>query len=163
VLDMALLIMVTLSMVSPFSSTCGCFLQVERSFPRAISLLFSLACGWPLGRMALCLANGGASNNLGSKDLRGARQRRLNRPPEWAILARFGRAFALVGPHVFMHFPPSICTILTMSSSHPRWRLSLHEVRSFTLQFLGMFLCNTLVLTTIGSDFIMRINTNKTP
>jgi hypothetical protein len=30
----------------------------------------------------------------------------------------------------------------------------VHEVRSFTLQSSGMFLCNTLVLATIGSDFI---------
>jgi hypothetical protein len=64
------LIMVTLSTASSFSSTCGCFLRVERSLSRTISLLFSLACGWPLGRMALYLANGGASRNLGLKDFR---------------------------------------------------------------------------------------------
>jgi hypothetical protein len=163
VLDMALLIMVTLSMVSPFSSTCGCFLQVERSFPRAISLLFSLACGWPLGRMALCLANGGASSNLGLKDLRV--QEKEGRTDPWSgpgrtawadqprpIPARFGRPFAPVGPHVFMHFAPSTCTILTMSSLRPRWGFSLHEVRSFMLQSLGIFLCNTSVLATFGSD-----------
>jgi hypothetical protein len=61
--------------------------------------------------------------------------------PAWAdrprpILVRFGRPFASVGPHVFMHFAPSICTILTMSSSRPRWRFSLHEDQSFTLQSL---------------------------
>jgi hypothetical protein len=32
--------------------------------------LLSLACGWPLGRMALPPTNGGASQNLGLKDLR---------------------------------------------------------------------------------------------
>jgi hypothetical protein len=30
--------------------------------------------------------------------------------------------------------------ILTMSSSRPRWRFSVHEVRSFTLQPPGVFL-----------------------
>jgi hypothetical protein len=88
--------------------------------------------------------------------------------PAWAdrprpILARFGRPFAPVGPYVFMHFAPSICTILTMSSSRPRWRFSLHEVRSFTLQSSGKFLCNTSVLATVGSDFIKLSGMNKTP
>jgi hypothetical protein len=92
----------------------------------------------------------------------------LNRPqdgPGWPrpILARFGRPFTLVGPHVIMHFSPSICTILTMSSSRPRWRVFSHEVRSFTLQSSGMFLCNTLDLTTFGSDFIKLSNTNGMP
>jgi hypothetical protein len=129
--------------VSSFS-TCGCFLRVERSFSRTISLLLSLACGWPLERMALCLANGGTSSNLGLRDLRvqekGGRTNPQSGPgrPAWVdqprpISARFGRPFALVGPHVLMHFAPSTCTILTMSSSRPRWRFSLHEVRSFTL------------------------------
>jgi hypothetical protein len=168
------LIMVTLLMVSSFFSTCGCFLQVERSFSRTISLLFSLACGWPLGRMALYFANGGASMNLGLKDLwvqeKGDRTDPRSGPgrPAWAdrprpIPTRFGRPFSPVGPDVFMHFAPSICTILTMSSLRRRWRFSLHEVRSFTLQSSGMFLCNTSVLATIGSDFIKLIITNKTP
>jgi hypothetical protein len=174
VLGIAPLIMVMLPTVSSFSSTCGCFLRVERSFSRTISLLFSLACVWPLERMALCLPNGSASSNLGLKDLRvqekGGRTDPRSGPgrPAWAdrprpILARFGRPFAPVGRHVFMHFAPSICTILTMSSSRPRLRFSLHEVRSFTLQSSGMFLHNTLVLASIGSDFIKLINTNKTP
>jgi hypothetical protein len=88
--------------------------------------------------------------------------------PAWAdrprpIPARFGRPFAPVGPHAFMHFAPSTCTILMMSSSRPRWRFSVHDVRSFTLQSSGMFLCNTSVLATIGSDFIKLMNTNKSP
>jgi hypothetical protein len=171
---MALLIIVTLPTVSSFSSTCGCFLRVERSFSRTISLLFSLACGWPLGRMALCFTNGDTSNNLGLKDLRvqekGGRTDPRSGPgrpdrPDWPrpILARFGRPFAPMGSHVFMHFAHSTCTILTMSSSRLRWRFSLHEVMSFTLQSSGMFLCNTLVLATFGSDFIKLLNTNKTP
>jgi hypothetical protein len=153
--------------------TCVCFLQVERSFSRTISLLFSLACGWPLGRIALCLANGGASSNLGLKDLRVQEKEGRTDPwsglgrPAWAdrpmpIPVRFGRPFAHAGPHVFMHFAPSTCTILKMSSSRPRWRFSLHEVQSFTLQSSGVFLCNTSVLATTGSDFIKLINTNKT-
>jgi hypothetical protein len=88
--------------------------------------------------------------------------------PSWAdrprpISARFGRPFAHVGPLVIMHFSPSICTILMMSSSRPRWRVFSHEVRSFTLQSSGMFLCNTSVLATFGSDFIKLSNTNETP
>jgi hypothetical protein len=74
--------------------------------------------------------------------------------------------FAPSLPWVLMYLctlPPSTCTILTMSSSHPRWRFSLHEVWSFTLQSSGMFLCNTSVLGTFGSDFIKLRNTNGTP
>jgi hypothetical protein len=125
-------------------------------------------------RMTLCLTNGGASTNLGLKILRvqGRGGRTDTRSglgqPAWAdrprpIPTRFGRPFAPMGSHVFMHFSPYTCTILTMSSSRPGWRFSLHEVRSFTLQSSGMFLCNTLVLATIGSDFIKLMNTNKTP
>jgi hypothetical protein len=88
--------------------------------------------------------------------------------PAWAdrprpISARFGHPFAPVGPHAFMHFAPSTCMILTMSSSRPRWRFSVHEVWSFMLQSPGVFLHNTSVLATIGSDFIKLMNTNKTP
>jgi hypothetical protein len=130
----------------------------------------SLACGWPLS------VNGSLScewQDLGLKVLRvqekGGRTNPRSGPgrPAWAdrprsIPAQFGRPFAPVGPHVFMHFAPSICTILTMLSSRPRWRFSLREVRSFTLQSSGMFLGNTSVLATIGSDFIKLINMNKT-
>jgi hypothetical protein len=162
------------SEVSFISSTCGCFLRVKRSFSRTISLLFSLACGWSLGRMALGLVNGDASKNLGLKDLQVQENGGRTDPRSWLglpvgadrprpISARFGRPFALVDPHVFMHFSPSTCTILTMSSSHPRWRFSLHEVQSFMLQSSGMFLCNTSVLATFGIDFIKLLNTNKTP
>jgi hypothetical protein len=88
--------------------------------------------------------------------------------PAWVdrprpISARFSRPFAPVGPQVIMHFAPSTCMILTMSSSRPRWRFSAHEVRSFTLQSPGVFLCSTSVLATIGSEFIKLMNTNKTP
>jgi hypothetical protein len=104
----------------------------------------------------------------------GERKGRPNRPPEWArpvglgrrsrpIPAWFDCPSAPVGPHVFMHFAPSTCTILTMSSSRPRWRFSLHEIRSFTLQSSGIFLCNTSVLLTFECDFIKLLNTNETP
>jgi hypothetical protein len=124
--------------------------------------------------MALSSMNGGASRVLGLKILRvqgkGGRTDAgsgLGRPA-WAdwprpISARFGRPFTPVGPQVIMHFSPSIiCMILTMSSSCPRWRFSVHEVRSFTLQSPGVFLCSTSVIATIGSDFIKLMNTNKT-
>jgi hypothetical protein len=68
-----------------------------------------------------------------------------------------------VGPQVIMHFAPSTCMILTMSSSRPRWRFFAHEVRSFTLQSPGLFLRSTSLLATIGSGFIKLTNTNKTP
>jgi hypothetical protein len=124
--------------------------------------------------MALSFANGGASRDLGLKILRMQGKGGLTDlgtgpgRPAWAdrprpIPARFGRSFAPVGPYAFMHFVPSTCTILTMSSSCPKWRFSVHEVQSVTLQSSMMFLCNTLVLATIGSDFIKPMNTNKTP
>jgi hypothetical protein len=108
----------------------------------------SLACGWPPGANGSPPANGGASRTLGLKILRvegkGGRTDPQSGPgrPDWAdrprpIPARFGRPFAPVGPQVIMHFAPSICMILTMSSSRPRWRFSVHEVRSFTLQSPG--------------------------
>jgi hypothetical protein len=173
VLGIAPLIMVTLSTTSSFFSTCGCFLQDGRSSSRDLSPL-PLACGWPLVRMALPPASGAASRTLGLKILRVQRKGGRTDPqsgtgrPAWAdrprsISARFGRPFAPVGPHAFMHFSPFTCTILTMSSSRPRWRFSLHKVWSFTLQSLGVFLRSTSVLATIGSDFIKLMNTNKIP
>jgi hypothetical protein len=176
------LIMVTLSMVSSFSSggvlagprhpsTCGCFLRVEQSFSRMISIFFSLSSLWTASRanVSLCLCEWWRLHVLrveGSPRLKNGGPNRprvgqVGRPRP--ILARFGDPFTPVGPHVFMHFAPSICTILTMSSSRPRWRLFLHEVQSFTLQSSGMFLCNTLVLATFGSNFVKLSNRNETP
>jgi hypothetical protein len=123
--------------------------------------------------MALPSANGGASRALGLKILRvqgkegrtdvGSEPGRL----AWAdrprpIPARLGRPFAPVGPQLIMHFTPPTCMILMMSSSRPRWRFSVHEVRSFMLQSPGVFLRSTLVLATIEIDFIKLMNTNKT-
>jgi hypothetical protein len=135
----------------------------------------SLACGWPPGANGSPPPNGGTSKVLGLKILQvqgkgGGRtdaRSGLGRPA-WVdrprhILVRFSRPFAPVGPQVIMHFAPSTCMILTMSSSRPSWRFFAHEVRSCTLQSPGVFLRNTSVLTTIGSDFIKLMNTNKTP
>jgi hypothetical protein len=141
--------------------------------PPEISLLSLQLVDGLLVRMYLSLLNGGASWVLGLKILRvpgkGGRTDAgtgLGRPA-WADRhrpnsTRFGRPFAPVGPQVIMHFAPSTCMILIMSSSCPRWRFSAHEVRSFMLQSPGVFLCSTSVLATIGSDFIKLMNTNKT-
>jgi hypothetical protein len=165
--------MVTFPTVSSFFSTCGCFLRGGRP-PSGDLPPLSLACGWPHGTNGSPLANGGTSRTLGLKILqvqgKGGRTDVGSGPgrPAWAdrpkpTSARFGRPFAPVGSHAFMHFAPSTCMILTTSSSRPRWRFSMHEVRSFTLQSPGVFLRSTSVLTTIGSDFIKLMNTNKTP
>jgi hypothetical protein len=141
--------------------------------PPEISLLSLYLVDGLLVRMALHSANGGASRTLGLKILRvqgkGGQTNPRSGPgrPDWSdrsrpIPARFGRPFAPVGPRVIMHFSPSTCMILTMSSSRPRWSFSVHEVRSFTLQSPRVFLHSTSVLATIGSDFNKLMNTNKT-
>jgi hypothetical protein len=106
--------------------------------PPEISLLsLSLVVDGCLVRMALSSVNGGAPRALGLKILRvqergggepttGVGQADRPRP----IRARFGRPFAPVGPQVIMHFAPSIFMILMMSSSRPRWRFFVQEVRS---------------------------------
>jgi hypothetical protein len=132
------------------------------------SLWMASRCEW------LSFVNGRASRDLGLKILRvqgkGGRTDVGSGPgrPAWVdrprpTSARFGRPFAPVGSHAFIHFAPSTCMILTMSSSRPRWRFSVHEVRSFMFQSPGVFLHNTSVLATIGSDFIKLMNMNKTP
>jgi hypothetical protein len=141
--------------------------------PPEISLL-SLACGWPLGANCSLFREWRRLQGLRVEDPSGARKRGRTDPetgpgqPVWAdrprsISGRLGRPFAPVGPQVIMHFAPSTCTILTMSSSRPRWRFSVHEVRSFTLQSSGLFLRNTSVLSTTKSDFNKLMNKNKTP
>jgi hypothetical protein len=158
-------------MVSSFFSTRGSFFEVVDLPPEI--LLLSLACGWPPDANGSLLHDGGASRLLGLKILRvqGKGGRTDHRGGlgrlAWAdwprpIFARFGRPFVSVGPQVIMHFAPSTCMFLTMSSLRPRWRFSSHELRSFMLQSLGVFLYNTLVLATIGSDFIKLMNTDKT-
>jgi hypothetical protein len=165
--------MVTLQTVSSFS-TCECFLRDGRP-PSGDLPPLSLACGWPPGANGSLpcewrrlqdfrvedpsgARKGGGRTDVGSGPSRTAWADRPKPIPVW-----LGRAFAPVGPQVIMHFAPSTCMILTMSSSRPKWRFFVHEVRSFTLQSPGVFLRSTSVLATIGNDFIKLMNTNKTP
>jgi hypothetical protein len=167
---MAPLIMVTLLTVSSFS-TCGYFLRVRRSsfgdLPPLSSLWMASRCEW------LSLCEWRRLQGFRVEDPSGARKGGPNRPQNWARPAGLGRLAqahpGLVrsplrsrGSSCDYELCPSICIILTMSSSRPRCRFSLHEVRSFTLQSSGMFLRSTSVLATIGSDFIKLMNTNKT-
>jgi hypothetical protein len=135
-----------LGRASTSSSTCGCFLRVERSFLWMISLLFSFSSLWTTSQANGSFpANGGTSTYLGLTHLhtqetgdRTALGMGQASRPAWAdqprpISARFWRPFAHVGPLVIMYFAPSICTILTMSSSCPRCRAFSNEVRTFTL------------------------------
>jgi hypothetical protein len=139
-------------------------------FSRTICLLFSLACGWPLGVNGSLSCNGEASTNLGLKDLRvqekGGQTDPRSGPGRPAAQAHNGPVRSPLrcrGSSCICALCPSTCTILMRSSLRPRQRFSLHEVRSFTLQTSGMFVCNTSVPTAVGSDFIKLINTNKTP
>jgi hypothetical protein len=102
------------------------------------SLLFSLSSLWTASRANGSIsANGGTSMYSGLKDLHAQEMGGELTPggPGWLawavrpslVLDRFGHRFAPVGPHFFMYFASSIGTILTMSSSHPRWRFSLHD------------------------------------
>jgi hypothetical protein len=165
--------MVTLSTVSSFFSTCGCFLRGGR-YPSGDFPPLSLACGWPPGANGSLPCEWRRLQGFRVEDPSGARKGGPNRPPEWAGPTDLGRpAQAHFGPvrsplrsrgsSGDYDFSPSTCMILTMSSSHPRWRFSAHEVRSFTLQSPGVFLRSTSVLAIIGSDFIKLMNTNKTP
>jgi hypothetical protein len=142
--------MVTLLTMSSFFSTCTCFLRGGWSPFEDLPPL-SLVCGWPPGANGSLPVEWRRLQGFRVEDPLGARKGGPNRPPEglgrpaWAdrprpISARFGRPFTPVGPQVIMHFGPSTCMILTMSSSRPRWRFSSHEVRSFTLQSSGVFL-----------------------
>jgi hypothetical protein len=165
--------MVTLLTVSSFFSTCGCFLQVGRSSSGDLPPL-SLDCGWLPDANGSLLCEWRRLQDFRVEDPSGAKKggrtdpRRGPGRPAWTdrprpIPARFGRPFAPVSPQVIMHFAPSICMILTMSSLRPRWRFSGHKVGSFTLQSPGVFLRSTSVLATTGSDFIKLMNTNETP
>jgi hypothetical protein len=166
--------MVTLPTVSSFFSTCGCFLRDGRTPLRRSPSSLSLACVWPPGANGSPLCEWWHLQDIRVEDPSGARKGGPNRRREWARTAGLGRLaqahlgpvrspLCSLGPHAFMHFAPSTCMILTMSSSRPRWRSSVHEVWSFTLQSSGVFIRNTSVLATIRSDFIKLMNTNKTP
>jgi hypothetical protein len=87
---MAPLIMVILLTVSPFFSTCGCFLRGGRS-PSGDLPPLSLASGWPPG------ANGSLSvewrrlQGFRVEDPSGARKGGANRSRNWAGPAGLGR------------------------------------------------------------------------
>jgi hypothetical protein len=156
VLDIAPLIMVTLPTVSSFSfgvSWQGLdvllhlwLLPSSRVILLANDLSPLLSSLWMASRangsLSLCewcrlhvlrVASSSRSRN-------GGLNRHRNGPGQlaWAdrprpILSRFGHPFAPVSPLDILHFASSNYIILTMSSSRPRWRVFLHEVRSFTL------------------------------
>jgi hypothetical protein len=90
VLDIAPLIMVTLSTVPSLFSTCGCFLRVERSSSEDLPPL-SLACGWPLSVNGSLLYEWRRLHRLRVEDPSGARKGGPNRPWEWAKPAGLGR------------------------------------------------------------------------
>jgi hypothetical protein len=175
VLDIAPLIMVTLLTVSSFFSTCGCFLRGGRSPSGDLPpLSLSLACGWPPGANGSPLCEWRCLQVFRVEDPSGAMKGGANRPPKWAGPTGKGRP---AQAHLRLVRSPlrsrgssgdyALCPfhlhdfddVILMS----RWRFSAHEVRSFTLQSPGVFLHNTSVLATIGSDFIKLMNTNKTP
>jgi hypothetical protein len=79
VLDMALLIMVTLSTVSSFFSTCGCFLRVGWSSSGDLPPL-SLSCWWPLSVNGSLLCEWRRLQGLKVEDPSGAMNGGLNRP-----------------------------------------------------------------------------------
>jgi hypothetical protein len=120
-------------------------LPPEISLLSLSSLWMASWCEWlsPCRMAALRLLGFKILRVQGKRDRTGHRSG-LGRPA-WSdrpgpTSARFGRPFRSVGPYAFMYFAPSTCMILTMLSSRPRWRFSVHEVRSFTLQSLGVFL-----------------------
>jgi hypothetical protein len=139
-----------------------------------ISLLYSLSSLWMASQANDSpSANKGGSPYLGLKDLHAQemmgrtdpRVGQAGRPVPTGLGPSWPDSVAPSVPWVlmsFMHFAPSICTILMMSSSRPTWRFFTHEVRSFTLQSSGVLLCKTSVLATFGSDFIKLLNTNGT-
>jgi hypothetical protein len=128
VLDMAPLIMVTLLTLSSSFSTCGCFLQVERSFSE--DSLLSLACGWPLGVNGSLYCEWQRLHELRVEDPSGARKGGLNRPPECARKAPPLALFWRCHPRVqdggspcmksgLLRFNPQGCSFATLWSLPP--------------------------------------------
>jgi hypothetical protein len=150
----------------------GASLEVDDLSPE-ISLL-SLTCGWPPGANCSLPVEWRRLQGFRVEDPSGARKGGPNRPPKWAGPAGLGRpAQAHLGP---VRSPLrsrgssgdyAVCPLhlhdfddVILAS---KMEVFAHEVRSFTLQSLGVFLRSTYVLATIGSDFIKLMNTNKTP
>jgi hypothetical protein len=161
VLDMAPLIMVTLPMVSSFSSTCGCFLRVEQSFSRTISLLFSLSSLRTASQTnGSPLANGGASKYLGLKGLQ-AQEKRGKPTLRWARPAVLGRSTqAHPGPvrsHLRSHGSSCIYALCPLHLQHfddvilaSKMEVLLAWFRSFTLQSSRMSFVTLQSLPPLG-------------
>jgi hypothetical protein len=168
VLDIAPLIMVSLPTVSSFFSMRGCFLRGGRS-PFGDPPPLSLACGWPLVRMALPPVDGGASRVLWFKILRvqGKGGRTGHRSglgrPAWAHLA------PVRSP---IRCPGSSCNyVLCPLHLHDFDDVILASKMEVLFAWSSVFYASipggvprsTSVLATIRSDFIKLMNTNKTP
>jgi hypothetical protein len=109
---------------STSSSTCGCFLRVERSSLRMISLLSFLSSLWTASRENGSLSvNGGAHTYLGLHHLHaqemGDRTASGMGQADWPrpISAWFSCPFAHVGPLAILHFAPSLASFWR---HHPR-------------------------------------------
>jgi hypothetical protein len=90
VLDIAPLIMVSLPTVSPFFSTCGCFLRGGQS-PSGDLPPLALACGWPPGANGSLPCEWRRLQGFRVEDLSGARKGGPNQRRKWAGLAELGR------------------------------------------------------------------------
>jgi hypothetical protein len=95
--------------------------------------LLSLACRRPLWRMGLSLSlRMAAPSRLRVEESSRARKRGAEPTPEWAKPVGHPdpvrSPLRSCGSSCIYALCPSICTILMMSSSRPRWRFSLHEV-----------------------------------
>jgi hypothetical protein len=90
VLDIAPLIMVTLSTVSSFFSTCGCFLRGGQS-PSGDLPPLSIACGWPPGANGSPLCEWRRLQGFRVENPSGARKGGPNRRREWAGPVNVGR------------------------------------------------------------------------
>jgi hypothetical protein len=104
----------------------------------------------------------------------GARKGRPNGPQEWARPAGLGRsAQAHPGPvrsPLRSRGSSCIYALCPLHLHHfddvilaSKMEVVLAWSPVFYASILGMFICNTLVLATFGSDFIKLLNTNETP
>jgi hypothetical protein len=174
VLDIAPLIMVTLPMVSSFFSTRGCFLRDGRSSSGDLPPL-SLACGWPPGVNGSPSSEWRCLQGFRVENPSGARKGRPNRPPEWAKPTGLGRpAHAHPGPVRSPHRSRgslgnyALCPFHLHDFDDVILASKMEVLHAWSSVFYasipwGVPLCSTLVLATIGSDFIKLMNTNKTP
>jgi hypothetical protein len=171
VLDIAPLIMVMLPTVSSLFSTYGCFLRVERSSSEDLPTL-SLACGWPLGANGSLPSEWWCLHELRVEDTSGARKGGRTNPgsglgwPAWADRPRPGPAQSPLrsrGSSCIYALCPLRLHYLDDVILASKMEVRLAWSLVFYTSSSRMFLCNTSVLATIGSDFDKHMNTNKTP